>query len=70
LSSSAFTCRHCGQPLGRVKPSKVLHPNPVYSRLIFVDNEAGTSTFACKACGATIVFRGGRIDLDKERKTA
>lgn len=70
MSSSDFTCRQCGERLGHVKPSKVLHLDVDAGRLVFVDNVNGNCTIRCTACGATITFRGGRIDLSDERKSA
>ncbi len=38
--------------------------------VVFVDLIAGTATLRCPGRGATLVFRGGRIDLGDERRTA
>lgn len=66
MSSSDFTCK-CGYKLGEVKPSGILHPIEGAAELVFVDNKSGTSTFRCVACGVTVIFRGGRIDLETRR---
>lgn len=70
MSRSAVSCRSCGAVLGHTKPSGVFHPDPAAAEATFVDLAQGTTTFRCKACNATTVYRGGRIALEQERRTA
>lgn len=70
MSRSAVSCRSCGAVLGHTKPSGVFHPDDAKTRAVFIDLRQGTTTFRCVGCGATMVYRGGRIALEQERRTA
>lgn len=71
MSRSTYACRACGAPLGHVRAaSAILHLDPRSVLIVFVDLRSATTTLRCTSCGATRDFRGGRIRLDDERKSA
>ena len=70
MTRGSHRCRTCGHRLAGVKQrSKIAKPLPG-TRVLFVDRVAGTTTLLCPACGARLVHRGGRIDLEGEGRSA